>query len=239
LAQLTKKKLGDGATKYYTFHLLPLADMHFDMRYAGKVQKSLLVTLVVIGFLIILIASINYINLVIAAQTRRSVEIGTRKVLGGSAMQLFSQFMIESLFNVVIAVIVAMTAVILLLPAANNLLFDGNTVHIISYWQLALFLSIILVLITLGTGIYPALLLSRANIFQALKNTVLNMQAGASRRGLVLVQNVVAQVLIICTIIIVMQVRFLKHTDPGRRCSAKPKRLVTPAPAKHCGGTIS
>lgn len=215
LMQQTKKKLGEGALKYYTFHLLPLADMHFDMRYAGKVHKSLLVTLVVIGLLIVLIAGINYINLVMAGQTRRSVEIGTRKVLGGTTWQLFGQFMIESLLNALIAVVVAFIAVALLLPTFNNLLFEGNPVHVLSYAQLSLFLAIILVLITIGTGIYPALLLSRANIFQALKNNVLNMQAGTSRRGLVLVQNVVAQVLIICTIIIVMQVRFLKHTDTG------------------------
>jgi putative ABC transport system permease protein len=59
------------------------------------------------------------------------------------------------------------------------------------------------------------LILSRANIFQALKNNLLNIQAGASRKILVLVQNVVAQALIVCTIIIVMQVHFLKNTDKG------------------------
>ncbi|WP_214073171.1 ABC transporter permease [Mucilaginibacter sp. dw_454] len=215
LTTLTKQRLGAGALNYYHFKLLPLSDMHFDMRYAGKVQKPLLVMLVIIGLLIIIIAGINYINLVIAGQTRRSVEIGTRKILGGSTGQLFSQFMIESLLNVLIAIVVAVVGVILVLPTVNQLLFDGNPVHILSYSQMVLFLAIILVVITIGTGIYPALLLSRANIFQALKNNVLNVKAGVSRRALVLLQNVVAQVLIISTIIIVMQVRFLKNTDTG------------------------
>jgi putative ABC transport system permease protein len=189
--------------------------MHFDMRYAGKVQKPLLTTLAIIGLLIVLIAGINYINLVIAGQTRRSIEIGTRKVLGGSTMQLFGQFMVESLLNVMIAVFIAVIGIVLLLPTVNNLLFEGNPVHILSYAQLGLFLVIVLVMVTLGTGIYPAILLSRASIFHALRNNVLNLQAGISRRGLVLLQNIVAQVLIICTIVIVMQVRFLKHTDTG------------------------
>jgi len=215
LARLTTQYLGNSGAAYYTFHLLPLSDMHFDMRYAGKVQKSLLVTLVIIGLLIILIASINYINLVITGQTRRSVEIGTRKVLGGSTGQLFSQFMIESLLNVFIAIVIAFAGVLVLLPAVNQLLFEGNPVHILSYRQIVLFLTIILVVITIGTGIYPALLLSRANIFRALKNNILNVQAGISRKALVLVQNVVAQVLIISTVIIVLQVRFLKNTDTG------------------------
>jgi putative ABC transport system permease protein len=215
LEQLTRKHLGDSGARYYTFSLLPLADMHFDMRYAGKVQKPLLTTLAIIGLLIVLIAGINYINLVIAGQTRRSIEIGTRKVLGGSTMQLFGQFMVESLLNVMIAVFIAVIGIVLLLPTVNNLLFEGNPVHILSYAQLGLFLVIVLVMVTLGTGIYPAILLSRASIFHALRNNVLNLQAGISRRGLVLLQNIVAQVLIICTIVIVMQVRFLKHTDTG------------------------
>jgi len=215
LEQLTRKHLGDSGARYYTFSLLPLADMHFDMRYAGKVQKPLLTTLAIIGLLIVLIAGINYINLVIAGQTRRSIEIGTRKVLGGSTIQLFGQFMVESLLNVMIAVFIAVIGIVLLLPTVNNLLFEGNPVHILSYAQLGLFLVIVLVMVTLGTGIYPAILLSRASIFHALRNNVLNLQAGISRRGLVLLQNVVAQVLIICTIVIVMQVQFLKHTDTG------------------------
>lgn len=106
LARLTKQHLGDGA-KYYSFKLLPLKEAHFDARYGGKIQKSLLLTLGVIGLLILAIASINYINIMIAGQARRSVEIGTRKVLGGSAGQLFMQFMTESFLIVVIAVLIA------------------------------------------------------------------------------------------------------------------------------------
>jgi putative ABC transport system permease protein len=214
LVQMEKAHIGDGG-KYYTFKLLPLKQLHFDPNYDGKIQKPLLVTLGAIGLLIIIIASINYINLVIAGQTRRSVEIGTRKVLGGSAMQLFMQFMVESLLNSIIAIAVAITFVLLILPRVNNMLFDGDPIHILSYTKLALFLGVILLVVTVGTGIYPALLLSRANIFQALKNNIGNVQAGTNRKILILLQNVVAQALIICTIIIVLQVRFLKTTDLG------------------------
>jgi putative ABC transport system permease protein len=214
LKQMTKQHLGDGA-KYYTFKLLPLSELHFDARYGGKVQKILLVILGAIALLIIIIAGINYINLVLAGQTRRSIEIGTRKVLGGSASQLFMQFMVESLLNVIIAVVIAAIGVVLVLPSINNLLFDNAPIHILSYGKLFLFLGILLLVLTIATGIYPAFILSRANIFKALKNTVAGLQAGYSRKVLVLLQNVVAQGLIACTIIIVMQVQFLKNTDKG------------------------
>ena len=96
LARLTKQHFGDGA-KQFNFKLLPLKEGHFDSRYGGKIQKSLLVTLAVIGLLIIIIASINYINITIASYRNRRIEVGTRKVLGGSVVQIFIQLMMESL----------------------------------------------------------------------------------------------------------------------------------------------
>jgi putative ABC transport system permease protein len=214
LARLTKQHLGDGA-KYYVFKLLPLKDAHFNARYGGKIQKSLLLTLGIIGLLILAIASINYINIMIAEQARRSVEIGTRKVLGGSAGQLFMQFITESLLIGVIAVIIAAGIVLLCLPAINYLLFNVEPIHILSFRQLFLFLLLMLVVITAGTGVYPALVLSRVKVSQALKNNLWNIRAGVSRKVLVVLQNIVAQTLITCTVIIVMQVNFLKNTDKG------------------------
>ncbi|MDR6943007.1 ABC transporter permease [Mucilaginibacter pocheonensis] len=214
LARLTKQHLGDGA-KYYSFKLLPLKNAHFDARYGGKIQKSLLLALGIIGLLILAIASINYINIMIAGQARRSVEIGTRKVLGGSTWQLFMQFITESLLIGLIAVIIAGGVVLLFMPAINNLLFDAEPVHILSFKELFLFLLIMLLIITTGTGVYPAMVLSRVKVFNALKNNLWNTKAGVSRKVLVVIQNVMAQTLITCTIIIVMQVDFLKNTDKG------------------------
>lgn len=214
LALMTKKRLGEGA-KYYSFKLLPLNKIHFDTRYGGTVQKPLLIILAIIGILIIIIAGINYINIMIARQSRRSVEIGTRKVLGASAKQLFMQFMAESIMNCVIAAVIALILVVAILPAANGVLFADEPLHILSYKSLLLFLSVLLLFIIAGTGIYPALLLSRLNVYRALKNNVWNLSAGANRKALVILQNVIAQALIACTVIIVMQVYFLKNTDKG------------------------
>ncbi|MHB8208607.1 ABC transporter permease [Mucilaginibacter sp.] len=214
LARLTKQHLGDGA-KYFVFKLLALKEARFDARYGGKIQKSLLLTLSIIGLLILAIASINYINIMIAGQARRSIEIGTRKVLGGSTGQLFMQFITESLLIGIIAVIIAGGVVLLFLPAINNLLFKADPVHILSFKKLFLFLLVMLVIITVGTGVYPALVLSRVSVFQALKNNLWNIRTGMSRKVLVVLQNVVAQTLIACTIIIVLQVNFLKNTDMG------------------------
>ena len=214
MAGMAKKHFGDGA-KYYSFKLWPVTDMHFDARYGGPVQKSLLAILTGIGVLIVIIAGVNYINIMIAQQSRRSLEIGTRKVLGASSGQLFMQFITESFLTTVIAAIFAMVLVSVAMPLANGVLFAAQPVHVLSFPLLGLFILLLITFITLITGIYPALLLSRVTVFEALKSKIWGIKAGAGRKVLVVLQNVVAQILIACTIVIVMQVQFLKNTDTG------------------------
>jgi len=212
LYTVTTKHFGSGV---YHFKLLPLNEVHFDTRYGGVVQKSLLWNLAIIGILIIAIAIFNYINMVVAQQTKRAAEIATRKVLGGSVKQIFMQFITESLVTSVIAVVVALLLVLLLLPVANNWLFADAPVYIISYTNLYLFVGLVLLCITTGTGVYPALLLSRISIAQVLKSNSLNLPAGIGRKMMIVFQNTVTQALIACTIIIIMQVHFLRNTDIG------------------------
>lgn len=209
------RKLFKADAKIFDFGLLPLSENHFDTRYAGSVQRSLLLNLIIVGILIISIAVINYINIVVAQQTRRGVEIGTRKVLGGSTLQIFMQFIVESMVTTSIAVVLSLFMVMALLPIANNWFFTDAPVYILSYTNLALYLSALLMAITIASGAYPAWLLSRISIARALKNNVLNLPAGIGRKALVVFQNVVTQGLIVCAIIIVLQVNFLKNTDIG------------------------
>ena len=212
---LAKRHNFGSALTYYSFKLLPLSDVHFDTRYEGLVQKSLLFNLIIIGLLIISIAIFNYINLTVAQQSRRAAEIATRKVLGGSAGQIFMQFITESLITSCIAVIIAFALVQMLLPAANLYLFGNEPVHVVSWLNLTGFTVIVMLAVTIGTGIYPAWILSRVSIAQALKSQTLNLSAGFGRRVMMLLQNTITQSLMVCTLVIVLQVHFLKNTDVG------------------------
>ncbi len=214
IANHAKTNIGDNA-QYYHFWLQPLADVHFNADYGGSVQKSLLLTLAIVGLLILLIAGFNYINISIAQQSKRMVEIGTRKVLGGTAWQLFMQFIIETFLLVSIAIITAVALVTLILPVANQFLFSQDPVHLLSYKHIIIFLSTLLVVLVILSGFYPALILSRINIFRALKAEAGTWKAGMLRKALVVFQNAVAYMLIICAFIMVLQVRFLKSTDIG------------------------
>jgi putative ABC transport system permease protein len=214
IAALAKKHMGDNS-QYYRFLLQPLADVHFNSQYGGATQKSLLATLTVIGILILLIAIFNYINLSVAQQAKRSVEIGTRKVLGGTFRQLFMQLMTETFLLVCIAMLFAVFLVVLFLPVANETLFANDPLYVISYTHLSVFLAGVFLLLTICSGIYPALKLGRINVFRALKNEAGHWRAGFLRKVLIVLQNSVAQTLILCTIVIVLQVHYLKHTDKG------------------------
>jgi putative ABC transport system permease protein len=214
IAALAKINLGDNS-KYYHFWLQPLAEMHFNTDYGGTIQKSLLVTLMIIGMLIILIASFNYINISIARQSKRLVEIGTRKVLGGTSFQLFMQFITETFILVTIAILVAVGLVTFILPIANQFLFAQDPVHLLSYKSIVLFIFALLVGLVLLSGCYPAFILSRINVFKALKNEAGTWKAGMMRKVLVIIQNSVAYILITCAFIMVLQVRFLTYTDIG------------------------
>lgn len=212
--KIAKPHFGDDA-KYYHFWLQPLADMHFNTDYGGELQKTLLVTLAILGILILIIASFNYINISIAQQSKRIVEIGTRKVLGGTIWQLFMQFIIETFIMVSIAIMLAVVLVTLVLPVANEFLFSQEPVHIISIKNTVIFLGILVVVFVFLSGVYPAFVLSRINVFKALKNESGTWKAGRMRKILVIGQNTVAYILIICAFIMVLQVRFLKNTDIG------------------------
>lgn len=215
IVELAKKKGYQDILKYYKFKLLPLAEQHFDTRFGGLIQKSLLLVLTLIGFLILVIAIFNYINLTIAQQAKRAREIATRKVLGGSRKQIFFQFITESLITSTIAIISAFITIQLILPFLNSWLFPDDPIYIVSFLNLYWFFALILLITTIASGFYPAFILSSISIAQILKNSILNLNSGLGRRLTVIFQNTIAQALMVSAIIIVLQVRHLNTTDIG------------------------
>ncbi len=214
LMQLAAKNMDPSVAKVYNFKLLPLEAIHFATNYGGTAKKSLLVILAIIGSCIMVVASINYINLSIAQQARRSVEIGTRKVLGGSGNQLFIQFLVESTLITLAALCLSLVFIQLALPLANQYLLAKEPIQVLSLTNLLVFSFLLWLIISLVAGIYPAYILARLNVFDALKNKV-PLRSRTGRQSLVVLQNVVAQVMLMVTIVFVLQVRFLQHTDLG------------------------
>jgi putative ABC transport system permease protein len=236
LAQMNIKAQGADMAKAFHFMLLPLQDMHFDGRFAGVIQHSLLTTLSVIGLLLIIIACVNFINMATAQSFKRAKEIGTRKVLGSSPMAIFLQFIWETAYIVVFAALLAFLMVTLAAPVLNNWLQTQLSFNFFADYRMAIFVGLIMVVVILAAGSYPALILSRFKPVDALKNQIgRNAQSGAfTRKSLIVMQNVIAQVLIISTILITMQVRYLKTADLGFDKNAT---LMLPIPDNTKGKT--
>jgi putative ABC transport system permease protein len=228
IKKMHKPDMGDTQTAF-TFVLQPLSEVHFDGRFTGVIQRSLLVTLGIIGLMLLVIACVNFINMATAQSFKRAKEIGTRKVLGSTPTAIFIQFITETAFIVLIAALLAIGWTQLFLPVLNNWLQTQLSFNFFRDGRLALFVSALLVLVTFAAGCYPAMILSRFKPVSALKNQLNDNARSASfgRKGLIVFQNVVAQVLIIGTILITMQVKFLKSADLGFNKDAV---IVMPVP---------
>lgn len=211
------KAAGKEISKSYKFLLQPLNEVHFDGRYSGVIQKSLLVTLGIVGLLLIVIACVNFVNMATAQSFKRAKEIGTRRVLGGTPTSIFFQFIAETFLIVLFAGLLAILFVFLFLPVLNSWLQTMLTFNLVNDWKLFGFIGVTMIMITMAAGFYPALILSGFKPVNALKNQVGNQSqsTGFSRKSLIVIQNIIAQVLIIGTIIITMQVRYLKTADLG------------------------
>ena len=209
-----------GKNNVRTCFLQPLNAIHFDKRFENfgdhATSKSTLWTLSFIGLFILIMACINFINLSTAQAVGRSKEMGIRKVLGSYRFQLFGQVMGETSIIVITAVILAIGIAVLCLPLIKHIASIPEPLNLFN-WQTILFVFALTGLVTIFAGIYPASTLSGFKPVLALKNKINSATVGgiSVRRGLVVIQFAISQILIIGTIIAVSQMNFVKNADLG------------------------
>jgi putative ABC transport system permease protein len=221
LIQFSRQHYNDGGKSHVrTSSLQPLANIHFDKRFENFgdhiTSKSTLWTLSLIALFIIMMACINFINLSTAQAVGRSKEIGIRKVLGSYRTQLFGQVIGETAIIVIAAVLFAFAIAVLCLPFIKHIASIQEPLSLFN-WQTILFAFVLIGVVTIFAGIYPAFILSGFNPALALKNKITSATVGgiSVRRGLVVMQFAISQILIIGTIIAVSQMNFLRNADLG------------------------
>ena len=218
LPALSKKHFGEMA-HIFQFHIQPLADIHFDtQRTGGVIRPSLLWSLALIGGFLVLIACVNFVNLATAQAFRRSKEVGIRKTLGSSRPQLAKQFLLETSLIVLLATAMAMLLAWLTLPVFNNWVHLRLTFN--ADGQLVLFIAGLMLLVVLLAGGYPAFVLSGFSPNLALRRLggTLPIKRGNSfslRQGLVVLQFVICQALLVGALVVMRQVHFIRQTDLG------------------------
>lgn len=204
-----------------SYILQSVGAIHYDAaagNYSNKtISHALINVLWLIAALILLIACVNFINLSTARAVNRAKEVGVRKVLGSNKSQLRAQFILESLLIVAIAVIFAVGITFSTLPNVNRLLELSLSFNIVNSFTVVLFLLVITIGVTVLAGLYPAVVLSRFSPVKALKSRLtVNTTRGISlRRALVVFQFIIAQGLIIGTLVIVQQMNYFMDQPLG------------------------
>jgi len=229
-----KHRSDDNANITTSYHLQPLSDIHFNDDFGNynnrTFSKKLINALSLIGLFLLIVACVNFINLATAQAVNRGKEVGVRKVLGGSRKQLAGQFLGETFLITLCAVMVALIITWLVLPLLGRLLEMPLSWEHDKLPAIGLFLLTTTMGVTFLSGFYPAIILSRFNPTEALKSRMTSKSIGglSLRRGLVILQFAIAQVLIIGTLVVVSQMKFFENESMG---FAKEAIVTTPLPA--------
>ncbi|WP_299111666.1 ABC transporter permease [uncultured Winogradskyella sp.] len=199
--------------------LFPMSKWHLYSKFengvniGGKIESVTIFSL--IGFFILLLACINFMNLSTAQALKRSKEVGVRKTLGSSRIQLIIQFFTESFVVILISFFMALLLAYILLPKFNMITLKEVEVPFteLSFWFICL---LIVVVTAILSSVYPAIYLSAFKPVKVLKGLSSNNKTTIGfRKALIVVQFSISSILIICTITIISQINYAKDRPLG------------------------
>lgn len=225
-AKLEERQLGQGGpyAAKASFLLQPLTDLHFNVDMGifdysrSPAHLPTLYALIGVALLLLIIGAINFVNLETAQAIRRAKEVGVRKVLGGSRGNLIGQFLGQTLVITSLAMMVALFLTEISLWYFSDFIPSDLEFRLFDPMTLLFVLSTV-ILVALLAGTYPAFVLSAFRPALALKDRIgaFGKRGGANnlRRGLVVFQFVIAQVLIFGTLATGYQIRYMMDKDMG------------------------
>lgn len=204
----------------YRFFLQKLTDIHLDNSVQGGFKApsdpKYLIIFGSIAILIVVIAAINFMNLATAQASRRAKEVGIKKIGGSTRGMLITQFLSESFMLSFFSLIFAVIFIKLSLPYFNNLLGTRLELDLFEAWYTIPGLLLFTVIVGIMAGSYSAFFLSSFNPYEVLKGTVKNsIGNGRLRRVLVVFQFSISILLIVGTLIMNRQIKYMLNKDVG------------------------
>ena len=199
--------------------LQPLTDIHLDTDFSsdlpGLGDIKYIYIFSAIAFFLILIACINYVNLSTSQIFKRSKEVGIKKVMGASRLQIVNQFISESMVVIAFSFLFALVLIEILLPEFNGI--SGKNISVNYFSNTFIFvLAALLVLVSIISACYPALFLSSIKPVAALKNILFGNQKGSIlRKSLVVIQFSLAVILIVGTTTVFYQLHYISSKKLG------------------------
>src|SRR5258706_5273297 len=216
-AKLKKYDVDGFNGKKWSFHLQPLADIHFNRQIKGTGDKGTLFIFISVGFFILFVAGFNYMNLYIAYYRSRTKNIGIRRVSGATRTQLILQFLSESFLLVLISYCLSVAFVWLTLPFFND--FIGDQLNFRALWNLPVLIAGLGVILAMAliAGAYPAFYLSGLQIINGIKGGMekFSRRAMALRKGVIVIQFSVSILLLVGTITVYKQLKYTASKSLG------------------------
>jgi len=211
----------NGFAKIWTAEFIPMKDMHlksehlsFNLMNVGHKDSASVYTSLLIAFLVLLIASFNYVNLTTAKAMRRAREVGVRKVIGGQRSQVMRQFLGESIVITYISTLFALVLLEIFIPILE-LPFKG-ILELLAVNYLLIGTLIIPLVIGICAGLYPALIMSNFKPIIVLKGAFSKTKKGLALRKILVVGQFTITISLISALLIAGQhMKFLQKVDLG------------------------
>ncbi len=220
LGELMARKLPEQYAPRFNYFLQPITDIHLnsDLRDELEVNSNENTSYILIttAVFILLMACINFINLTTANFTKRSLEIGIRKVFGAQRTQLIKQYLFEAVLLTFGSFVLALGLSVLALPSFNKL--ADKSVLLFSETNTMLFLIMTFAVLITGliAGSYPALYLSGLRPINALRGSMNRTKSAFNlRSSLVTLQISISLILIVATLIVARQLEYVRSADMG------------------------
>ncbi len=216
LAAIHKKQQGaSDFTNQLSYLVSPMAKMHLYDSSGNERGMTIVRIFFIVAIVVLIIACINYVNLITSRAAKRSKEISIRKIIGAGTGNLFWQFVSESLLLFLISLAVATLLLIAVIPLYNDLSGKSIVFNPLDPAVLAIY-GITFLATFLLAGVYPAMTLASFKPLEAMKGKLSGLGSkGQFRKALVVVQFTCSILLIISTMVISQQMRFIREKNVG------------------------
>lgn len=204
----------------YNLRAMPVQDIHLQSHFLREIKpnshKSYVYIFGLTGIFILLLACVNFMNLATAKAGLRTMEVGVRKVLGSGKSQLIWQFLTEAFILVLCSVIFSLILVELSNDLFNQLSGKNLDFNLFENSLMMGFIPVLIIVLTLLSGFYPAFYLSSFRPVLVLKKQLgVGKNSQSFRNGLVVFQFATTLTLVICTLVVQRQLNYIQQRNPG------------------------
>ena len=203
--------------------ITPVKDIHLKTNHEKEIadngNASYVFILLSVGLFVLIISGVNFVNLSVIKGLDRGKEVGLRKTIGATKIQVTTQFLGESLITILLSALLGLAALVAVAPFFRNFSELDLPLNPLSNPELLIPVVVLVLVLQLICGVYPAIVLSRFKPAQVLKSGakggLRGGRLGLLRKGLIILQFSISMVLIVSSVLIYQQLDYIQHRNLG------------------------